>query len=219
MAASWAELVKRLQERQESGKALTAAVLWREFKRQAAQSNRQDVRHLAEIGKGMTPEDRGRFAVAVMPLLVTLDWPLAWEAARPGLIVALEAILEETDSEHPNRFAHAYLSAVPSPEHEAKLFDTAWISLDVALDMLRRPCPASELRNVAALCVLGTSQPALLAFEFSKSDNDFASEPLMHACSQYLQAFERYVRAARAMNQAVGAVIFDGLDLGAAEAP
>lgn len=51
-----------------------------------------------------------------------------------------------------------------------------------------------------------------------ESHNDLASEPLMHACSQYLQAFERYVRAARAMNQAVGAVIFDGLDLGAAEA-
>ncbi|MDI3282357.1 hypothetical protein [Polyangium sp. 15x6] len=218
MAASWAELLKSLQERQEGGKALTPAVVWREFKRQAARSNREDVKRLAEAGEGMTPDDRALFAAAVMPLLITLDWPPAWEAARPDLVMAVEALLEETDSRKPSTFA-AHFTELPSPRREVGVpfFNMAWVSLSVALDMLRRPCPPGELRSVAMLCRAGTA-PARPVFEASKMGKPpFSEPPHFDAGSRYLETFERYVRAARAMNDAVGAVLFHGLDLGAAE--
>ncbi|MDI1434377.1 hypothetical protein [Polyangium sorediatum] len=214
MAASWAALLKSLQERQEGGKALTAAVVWKEFKRQAARSNREDVKRLADVGEGMTPEDRAHFAVVVMPLLHRLDWPPAWDAARPDLILALEALLQETTSTKPDTFA-AHLSESSPPKREAgiAIFGMAWGSLEVALDMLRRPCPPGELQSVAKLCQLGTV-PATLAFEISKVGKPPSSEPKFDARSRYVEAFERYARAARAMNDAVGTVLFQGLDLG-----
>lgn len=214
MAASWAALLKSLGERHEDGKALTAAIVWKEFKRQAGRSNREDVKRLAEVGEGMTPEDRARFAVAVMPLLVTLDWPPAWDQARNALVLALEGLVEEV---HPTRAdgLPALFRSQPHPVRRPMGYDlivdeTAHRLLSLALHTLRRPCPPSELGGVAVLCSLG-AMPIGAALAMPPETPLFVEHP--EARARALQAFERYAHAARAMNGIAGLVLFRDLDL------
>lgn len=206
--------MKSLRERQEGGKALTPAVVWREFKRQATRSNREDVKRLAEAGEGMTPDDRALFAAAVMPLLVTLDWPPSWDQARKALVLALEGLVEEV---HPTRAdgLPALFRSQPHPVRRPMGYDlivdeTAHHLLSLALHMLRRPCPPSELGGVAVLCSLGT-MPIGAALATPPEAPLFVEHP--EARARALQAFERYAHAARAMNGIAGIVLFRNLDL------
>ncbi len=214
MATSWAALLKSLREQQQGREAPTAAVVWKRFKRLAERSNREDVKRLAEIGEGMTPEDRARFAVAVMPLLVTLDWPPSWEQARKELVLALEGLAERV---HPTRAdgLPALFRLQPHPVRHPMGYDwivdeTAHSLLSLALYTLRRPCPPSELAGVALLCSIGV-MPLGATLAMPLETPLFVEHP--EARTRALEAFERYARAARAMNGVTGGVLFRNLDL------
>ena len=80
-----------------------------------------------------------------------------------------------------------------------------------AAHLVRRPCRRDELPNVARLCNLGSATCLDVYRTVILKSEDGASID-QDARARYRSAFESYTAAARALNDAVGAVLFEGLD-------
>jgi hypothetical protein len=137
-------------------------------------------------------------------MLAPVEWPVAWEDARERLVRALVELVREA-SDTTNMVALG---------EEKALHFAGWSALSMARDLLRIPCRRDELRIVARLCVMSTFwcwsafRRALL-----RLGEHAADERIVAARRRYAIAFATYAEAARAMNDACGAVLFTGLDL------
>lgn len=208
MANGWRDLSKEL-ERQIAANARDPAALWSAFETLAAASPRAQVLGLVrKLGTTLSPEQRTILAVAVGELLDPIEWPEEWEQARQPLVKALDELSHQADPR-----ASDSLPAVLRLEDDP-LFLISHAVLTIARDFLRKPCPRDQLATAAALCRSG-SAGWFFAFK-QKLQNlppDVDRSAVQIARTRIEVAFQKYAHAARAMNAACGAVLFDGLDM------
>lgn len=207
VATGWAELSKWIRRRVAEGTREPEAT-WARFQRLATRSERADIlKHIVRVGKVLPDQERYRLAVSTTKLLAPLEWPLEWSALRPALVVALDALVDETCPNTGGSFCDLHDFGECT---ELQAF--GHVVLMNARDLLRRPCRRDELPTVARLCNAGNS--ACLRASRRATPRSGASDPA--ACEQgrarYLSALAEYARAAAALNEAVGAVLFEGLN-------
>jgi hypothetical protein len=206
VATGWAELRTWIRRRVADDKRDHEAT-WTRFQKLAARSERADIlRHIIGIGRILPDQERYRLAVAVTRLLAPIEWPKEWSDVRPALVAALETLADETcPVENATFFALHDLGA------DAEIERLGHLVLIDARDLLLRPCRRDDLPSIARLCNLGSAtcldvyrKVILRSGEGVLIDQD--------ARARYRRAFEGYATAARALNDVVGAVLFEGLD-------
>jgi len=221
VAESWKELLASFFARSERNE-LPIDLVWDEFRRQAAFSTLPALDQILMAGESMTqPRERALLAVAVSPLLAELDWPRAWDKARQDLVLTLEPLVRAMEPETTLKVLDFAGTLGGGPRAVLLLMGITKMSasaLGAALIALRKPCVPGELNTVAHLCNMGTALINSLPRGPSAQLLSKATDNDKPDVSRLLDAFERYTHAARAMNKAVGTVLFTNLDLGAGEA-
>jgi hypothetical protein len=102
---------------------------------------------------------------------------------------------------------------VESGTERVILVSGAGVMLSLAARLLLS-CRWDELRAVAGLCDVGLSQVVLVfRHEFAKRGSRPLEEPVLQARIRFDAAVDRYAQVARALNSAVGEVLFKYLDL------
>lgn len=206
VATGWAEFRSWIRRRVADGNRDPEAT-WTRFQKLAASSELAEIlKHLLRVGRILPDTERYRLAVATTRLLAPIEWPKEWAAARPALVAALETLVDETcPSDHVSFFALHDLGA------DAEIERVGHLVLIAARDLLRRPCRRDELPTVAGLCNLGSATClGVYRRAIQKSTNDAALDS--GARARYRSAFADYAAAARVLNGAAGAVLFEGLD-------
>jgi hypothetical protein len=177
------------------------------FQKIAASSERGDIlKHLVRVGRVLPDQDRYRLAVAVTRLLAPLEWPHEWSEARVGLVAALDELLVETDPDAKGSFF-----ALHDLGADAELQRVGHLVLHSAFYLLGRPCRRDQLPVVARLCNTGTVA-CLRAYRSAIRQSSKGASIDEGARARFRGAFEAYAEAADALNDAVGAVLFEGLD-------
>lgn len=208
VASGWRDLLEEM-DRQSVAASPDVAALWHHFEEAAAASPRTTAMGLArQLGTKLSPAHRAVLAVVVGMLLEPIEWPAEWEQARQALVSALDELAQQVDPT-----ASDSLPAALRIEEDMLLLSSRNAFL-VAQDLLHRPCPVDDIVPVAALCRTGT---AGCFFAFARTLASLPPEAdrgaVQLARTRYEVAFQKYAQAARAMNAACGAVLFDGLDL------
>lgn len=207
VATGWAELLKRLRRLAAEGRQDPDAA-WTKFEELALSSERANIlKGIVRLGRLLPELERYRLAVAITRLLAPVEWPPAWSAARPALVEALDALVEEANPDADDSFL-----ATHGIDDNPDLRYVNYHVLYAARNLLRRPCRRDELRTVALLCNTGM---ALLLKEYRrvKKDTDAGtpSRAVLAARRRLRRALAAYTEAASALNDAVGAVLFEGL--------
>ena len=180
---------------------------WTRFQKLAAGSEREDVlKHVVRVGRILPDHERYVLAVATTRLLAPIEWPNEWSEARPALVAALDTLVDATcPSELESFFALHDLGI------DAELERLGHFVLIDARDLLRRPCRRDDLPTIASLCNRG-SAACLGVYRRVVQQADQSAPIDQNARARYRSAFEGYASAARRLNGAVGAVLFEGLD-------
>lgn len=147
------------------------------------------------------------FALSMTNALANLDWPFTPESIRPRLISGIDHVLHASDPNTKNAFP------VLLGVHEDDLFSMGRSVLKSARDLLSTPCRWDQIHSVARLCNLGHSACIRSYRKALREQGEAARQgALMDARMRYVVAYEHYAIAAREMNKAYGAVLFEGLE-------
>lgn len=150
-----------------------------------------------------------KFALALLLglMLTNLDWPFTPESVRPRLISGIDHVLHASDPNTKNAFP------VLLGVHEDDLFSMGRSVLKSARDLLSTPCRWDQIHSVARLCNLGHSACIRSYRKALREQGEAARQgALMDARMRYVVAYEHYAIAAREMNKAYGALLFEGLE-------
>jgi hypothetical protein len=153
--------------------------------------------------------DRVSLAIMVASLLNPLEWPPEWEQHRLRLVEALDSLLHAIDPDQPDS-----LPALLVLEQKGKTLHAAGrFMLISATELLRTPCRRDQLRLSAGLCSVGYYY-CLVAYRhaLARPAGESHAAPLLEARMKHAASFDRYAQAARALNSAVGEVLFEKLD-------
>lgn len=203
MANGWAEFLERVGKQTEAGQ-LDPQAVWTEFLRLSQQSPRYKmILPLANIVQKAPADERIVAAAALAVLLAQLEWPPEWELLRPGLLKALEELLDITDPT-----SSTSLTALLAPDRTETV--AAFTMLSISRSLLRS-CGRYELPYTARLCNMGMLF-SMMTYRRELQSRQGVDKPLMDALMRYAVACERYAQAARALNSAMGEVLFEGLD-------
>lgn len=207
VVTGWAELLKRLRRLAAEGRQDPDAA-WTKFEELALSSERANIlKAVVRLGRLLPELERYRLAVAITRILAPVEWPPAWSAARPALVEALDALVEEADPDADDSFV-----ATHDVDGNPDLRYVNHHVLYAARSLLRRPCRRDELRTVALLCNTGV---ALLLKEYRRATKDAdtgtPSRAALDARRRLRRALAAYTEAASALNDAVGSVLFEGL--------
>ncbi len=206
VATGWAELQGWIGRRiAEDNRDLDAT--WTQFQNLAAGSERAYIlKHIVRVGRILPDQERYQLAVVTTRLLAPIEWPSEWSEARPSLIAALDTLVDETCPDEKTSF-FALHDLGTEVDHQR----LGHLVLLNALDLLRRPCRRDELPIVARLCNAG-STTCLSAYRRMILQSEEGASIEQDARARFRSAFEGYAAAARTLNDAVGAVLFEGLD-------
>lgn len=145
-------------------------------------------------------------------LLAPIEWPLEWEARRPELLRALTDLARQTRLSDPK--AHAarepatLFSQVDLGPDKAAV-ELSHRILSSAVTLLGTPCRRDQVTPVADLCNAGTAAlRATYQRILAQQEEGAMREPLLDPHLRYRVAVLRYDDAALAMNDAIGAVLF-----------
>lgn len=206
MATGWAELSKWIRRRVAADERDLEAT-WTRFQKLATQSERADVlKDIVRVGRVLPSQERYRLAVATTRLLAPIEWPKEWREAWPSLVAAVHTLVQETCPG-----AKASFFALHDLGTDAELQRIGHVVLIDAYDLLRQPCRRDELITVASLCNTGSSV-CLGAYRKAMQRSGKGASIDQDARARYRSAFAAYAEAAAALNGAVGAVLFEGLD-------
>ncbi len=198
VATGWAEYLEQLRRLASEGTRDHLAG-WATFEKLAAGSPQPEpLMLLVRLGRDLPERERYRLAVAVTRLLAPMEWPLEWEVVRPGLIYALSELADEMDPDgHDSFFGHVVT------KEGAKTRRIAHLTIVAAIDLLRKP-RRDQLRSIAMLCNASMAACIEAYRQFSKS------VPLANT-QVFGLAIAEYASAADLLNDATGAVLFEGL--------
>jgi hypothetical protein len=207
--SGWAELLGKLLEQLKESNRPDVKSAWSEFVRQGKVSSHAPVlENIVKVGQNLPAVSRVALALNVSALLAPVEWPLEWEKARPRFVESLEAMLRAMSPDQPDSFA-----ALLELGDDALAYATGYAVLQSVLNLFRTPCRRAELRFVARLCNIGhTSCLSVYRRALARRRGQPMNGALLDARTRYVVALEHYSLAARALNSAVGAVLFEGLD-------
>jgi len=206
VATGWAELQGWIGRRiAQDNRDLEATWTW--FQKLVASSERAVLlKHIVRVGLILPDQERYQLAVVTTRQLAPIEWPIEWSEARPALVAALDTLVDETCPDEKVSFFALHDLGV-----DAELERVGHLVLINARDILRRPCRRDDLPSLARLCNLG-SATCLGVYRRVISQSGEGASIDQDARTRYRSAFEGYAAAARALNDAVGAVLFEGLD-------
>lgn len=198
VATGWAEFLKRLRRLASAGERDHAAG-WTMFKRLARASPQQGTLDiLVHVGQDLPERERYRLAVGVTRLLAPIEWPEEWEGVRPGLADALLRLSMQMDPDAEDSF---FARIATKTGAEARRM--AQLAMVSAEDLLRKP-RRDQLRTVALLCNAGMAVCIETHRRFSKTSDT-------REFQAFGMAIAGYTEAAGRLNEATGAVLFEGL--------
>jgi hypothetical protein len=208
VASGWAELWKRIRRLAEVDERDFEGT-WARFRKLASSSERASaLKILVRVGSVLSERERYSLAVAVTRILAPIEWPSEWIPARTKLTNALDALIEETDPDNQLPASNPYVV-------DAQARETSHVVLYVAGDLLRKPCRRDELRSVAALCNTGIALRLRLERKRAGPALNLPSgvrqRDIEASSLRFRRAMAAYVEAANELNDAVGAVLFEGL--------
>lgn len=209
MPNGWAEFLERIKQQAESDQTDIHAI-WSEFLQRSQTSPRAEGLELfAKLVQKAPIEDRVAVAVVVASLLDPLEWPPEWEQHRPGLVAALGLLSFALDPMKPDSLA----ALLKLNSDDVGYYWSGVFMFVTASQLLSTPCRRDQLRLVARLCntgfhiIMKTYRHA-----FARAGGSALSDPILEARVRFAAAFDRYAQAARALNSAVGEVLFENLD-------
>ena len=206
VATGWAELRGWIRRRANADTRDPEAT-WTRFQKLATRSEREDIlKHIVHVGRILPTMERYRLAVSMTRLLAPTEWPSEWSVARPALVAALETLVEETDPH-----SDASFFALHDMKNEAEFQKVGHLVLVGARDLLLRPCRRDEVHPVARLCNTGTTA-CLRVYRMVIQRSEDATTIDQDSRARFRSAFAVYAKAAATFNEAVGAVLFEGLD-------
>jgi len=202
----WAEFLKRIRRLVAEGRQDPVAT-WKKFEELARSSPQaQTLEIIISIGRRLPEHQRYRLAVAVTRILAPIEWPAAWDIARPELVEALDVLVEETNPEVEGSFFALLATSSDADTHSA-----ANVILYTARNLLSKPCRRDELRTVATLCNSGI---AICLMVYRSSRVRRRSRDIGRAADRFRDALTDYADSAALLNEAMGAVLFEGLHAG-----
>jgi hypothetical protein len=206
VATGWAELLKWIRRRVAADERDLEAT-WTRFQKLAVRSERAEIlKTIVRVGRVLPDQERYRLAVATTRLLAPIEWPSEWREAWPSLVAAVDTLVEETCPD-----AKASFFALHDLDTDAELQRVGHVVLIDARNLLRQPCRRDELPTVASLCNTGSSV-CLHAYRKVIERSGEGTSIDQDARARYRSAVAAYAEAAAALNEAVGAVLFEGLD-------
>ncbi len=209
MPNGWAEFLERIKQ-QALANQVDARALWSEFLQLGQTSPRaQAIQFLAEAVRKVPIVDRMSIAILVTSLLAPLEWPPEWEQHRLPLVEALDSLGRALDPRQPDT-----LFALLELEPDVEIIHTAGgVMLSSAADLLRPPCRRDQLRLGAHLSNAGY-HACLVTYHrtLAKHAEESRAGPLLEARMKLAASLDKYAQAARALNSAVGEVLFTRLD-------
>ncbi|HTN89936.1 MAG TPA: hypothetical protein VL242_39945, partial [Sorangium sp.] len=144
MAKGWAELLKevrRLRAREE----LDLEAVWDAFEELASGSQHTSTLRIAlRLGETLSASQRYLLALIVMRLLAPVEWPEEWASVRPRLVTGIAHLLREIDPRTEDSF-----SALLELQADAAVQAVGHVMLQIAHDLLSKPCRRSDLRQAA----------------------------------------------------------------------
>jgi hypothetical protein len=197
-----------MRERSASGQ-LDADETWEQFRALAATSEQAGLAELAARFRAMPGKDRLALAGTIAGMLAPVEWPAAWKEPRLRLVRALDELLRELKDGEPGA-----LPTLLDLGGDRDLYASGRREIATARDLLRTPCRRDEIRIAGWMCEIGSFScwQALERTVQRLSRND-ATEAIVTARRRYASAHGVYVEAARAMNDACGAVLIGIADL------
>ncbi len=206
VGSGWAELLRWVRLRVQREERDPAAT-WSRFQKLAARSERAEIlKHVVRVGRLLPDLERYRLAVSITRMLAPIEWPSEWSEARLRLVSALDTLVEETDPDAASSFFGLH-----DLGPDAVLQRVGHRVVQNSRDLLQRPCRRDELAVVARLCNAGNAA-CLLAYRRAVKRSAALVTDDQAARAHYRSAFEAYAEAAGALNEVVGAVLFEGLD-------
>jgi len=197
VATGWAEFLKALQARMARG-PIEPAAAWAVFEQFAQTSPRAAVLgHLMRLGHLLPENERYQLGVLVADLL-RQDWPEEWELFRPGLVSALAGLAAEMNPDSVHSYFN-HIATVPGAETRRM----AYLSILAAQDLLAKP-RRDQIRTVAMLCNAGFAVCINTSRQLGKMSDSRDIE-------RFGLAIAGYTAAADLLNNATGAVLFEGL--------
>lgn len=198
VVSGWAEFLKRLQRLAVKGQ-LNHAAGWVTFEELVQQSPRRDTLTIfLRLGQVLPERERYRLAVAVTRILAPIELPQEIEAIRPRLIDAISSLSEQMDPDGDDSFFGKIASKKGADRRRM-----AHLAMVSAEDLLRKP-RRDQLRTIALLCNAGMTECVAGYRKYGRfSKQTYAI--------RFGTALADYVAAADAMNDASGAVLFEGL--------
>jgi hypothetical protein len=204
----WAEFLERIKQQLESGQTDSRA-LWSDFLQRSQTSPRaQGLELFAKIVQKFPIEERVAVASLLASILDPLEWPPEWEQHRLALIEALGLLSYDLDPGKPNSLT----VLLKLNSDDVGYWNGVYMFL-TAGQLLGTPCRRDQLRvvarqsNIGLHSILKTYRHAL-----ARGGGSTQSGSLLEARMRFAAAFDRYVQAARALNSAVGEVLFENLD-------
>jgi hypothetical protein len=141
--------------------------------------------------------------VAITRILAPIEWSQAAERVRPALVLALDALVQETDPAANDSFFSFEVEALEAAGNSGHVLRMTHVLFFAARDFLQKPCRRDELQTVALLCNWGYSTAVR---EYRSAQN-----PSVRSTRRMRDALVAYAEAADALNDAVGNVLFEGL--------
>lgn len=198
MTTGWAEFLGRLRRLASKGQR-NHAVGWATFEKLAQGSPQQKTLAIVvRLGHELPERERYRLAVAVTRLLAPIEWPEEWEAVRPSLADAISRLASEMNPDEENT-----LFAKIATRKGAESRRMAYLAMASAEDLLRKP-RRDQLRTIAMLCNAGMA----VCIETHRQCSRTTDSSNLHA---FGAAIANYAAAASSLNEAAGAVLFEGL--------
>lgn len=198
VATGWAEFLKRLQRLAIKGQRNHAAG-WATFEELAQHSPRRETLAIfLRLGQVLPERERYQLAVAVTRLLAPIDLPQEIEAVRPRLADAVSRLSEEMDPDDDDSFFASIANQKGADRRRM-----AHLAMVSAEDLLRKP-RRDQLRTIGLLCNVGMTECINAQRKYGRLSKSPQS-------NRFGTALADYVASADAMNDATGAVLFEGL--------
>lgn len=209
MPNGWDEFLENAKRHAASEEPRALQAIWSEFLQRSQSSPRAEaLQVLAQAVQKAPLDQRASVAMVVATLLAPMEWPQEWEQHRAQLVAALMELVAMVNREDPGTL----MALVESGTEGAILGAGAGVVLSHAARLLLS-CRWDDLRTVAGLCDVGLSQAILvIRHEFAKRAGRPLEETVLQARIRFDAAVDRYAQVARALNSAVGEVLFTYLD-------
>ena len=198
VTTGWNEFLGRLGRLANRGQRNYEAG-WATFEKLVQSSPRQETLAIfLRLGRELPERERYRLAVGVTRLLAPIEWPQEWEAVRPTLADAISRLASEMDPDEENSF-FAQIATRKGAEPRRM----AYLAMASAEDLLRKP-RRDQLRTIAMLCNAGMA----VCIETHRQCSKTMNSSNLHS---FGAAIADYATAAGLLNEAAGAVLFEGL--------